>query len=160
MEVCVPFTTFVSHDISGDSGSGPGPRGLSRCDSRHLSVDDLGICLTNYLNIEENKISLRGCTVKLTEDDTVDSVNEDKHKDFCETATSNSASKTCLSKSATFPLLDEPKSCVDGFSSGQTKHEVDEAADVSDINVHANPVNQCYSHSISLPVSFSWPMVF
>ncbi|XP_073066591.1 uncharacterized protein [Primulina eburnea] len=150
MEVCVPYTPSAQ-DKSDDGGSAADPWLRDYCNLRDVSVNDLETCLSEFLNIEDNKPSTSSFHQFAEKNGTCNVVREDKQDGFDKKNSYGSASEKCLSKSDTFPLPGEPKSSVDGLLVGIGKQE-----DI--ITVEGSEPNGCgkfvsYSQSILLPKS-------
>lgn len=152
MEVCVPCNTSACLDISCTScGSSTDPHNLIQ-DDKGLSMNDLEICLNEVLNIEDIKISTTGFNLSSGKNDTV--LSEHECTELCKNTAANSVLEKCFSKCATFPPRHEPEFPGDVFRSEKGKQKKDATAEVSGVNGPVKPANECYSRSISLPVSF------
>ncbi|KAL3825980.1 hypothetical protein ACJIZ3_022009 [Penstemon smallii] len=151
MEVCIPCNTSAGQDISSNKGSSTDPLYQPHYNSRDLSIDDLEICLTQYLNIESIEISTSRHYLSPEKNDIVNVVKEDGQKDLNESKSSILASAKCLSKCSTFPPHGVPKSDFDGLLGVEEKQEDDKIAEVPEVNGCAKSVNQGHSRSVSLP---------
>jgi len=149
MEVCVPIKTSLRKEISCNRGSVIGPRNPSHCVSRNLSVDDLERCLSQYLSIEDNKISTTGCDLKPTKNIAVNLVREEECEHLDDSTSSDSSPENGISKCATFLPMGESKSIVDRSSSEEKELEDNKAAEVSVTDECAESAD--HSRSVSLP---------
>ncbi|XP_073282087.1 uncharacterized protein [Primulina huaijiensis] len=149
MEVCVPYTP-AAQDKSNDGGSDADPWRRDYCNLRDLSVNALETCLSEFLNIEDNKPSTSSFYQFADKNGTCHVVREGKQDGFDKKNSYGSASEKCLSKSDTFPLPGEPKSSVDGLLVGLGKQGDVITVEVSEPNGCGKFVN--YSQSILLPI--------
>lgn len=140
MEVCVPCSESSCRDSSSRGGSLRNPQNAGFDNTTDISVSDLKACLNKILVEDGVDLNFFG------DNEIVE--NKIKAKDKA----SNSASKLCLQKCVTFPLIREPKATVDGFFMKEKQEEgVIEA--VSEVNASASCINQSCSRSISLPTA-------
>lgn len=151
MEVVVPSNSPACQDIRSNSESSTAPSNSTNHSSGDLSMNDLKICLTEFLSIEDIEISTSGFNLSPGNNNKCNVVREDECKNSDKKKSSNSASKKCTSNCVAFTALGEPKSSIDGLLGGEKGQE---DYKTSEVNGCAESVDQCYSQSISLPVSF------
>ncbi|KAI3447666.1 hypothetical protein Pfo_004331 [Paulownia fortunei] len=148
MEVCVPCDTPACQDISSNSGSSTDPSNSTNYGSGDLSMNDLKICLTEFVSVEDIEISTSGFNLSLGNNNNCNVVREDECKDSDKRNSSNSTSEKCFGNHVAFLALGERKSSVDGLLDGEKGLE---DYKTSQVNETAKSVDQCYSRSISLP---------
>lgn len=146
MEICVPGENSACLDISSSIGSSTDPHNPVSYSSAELCMNDLKTCLTELLeNVEIPTGTLDPSPGRIN---TSIGVRECECRDLERIA----ASDKCLSKRATFPPHNAPKSPEDLLSDETAKHKnviVEDSAE----NGPTKPLNRCFPRSTSLPVS-------
>ncbi|KAK6152449.1 hypothetical protein DH2020_015084 [Rehmannia glutinosa] len=156
MEVCLPSNTPASQDISSDSGSSTDLINSTNYHSGYLSMNDLKICLTEFVSVEDIEISTSGFNLSPVDINKSNVVRQDECKDSDNRKNSNSASENYFSNRVTFPALAEPKSSVDGLLGEEKGHKDYKTSEVDESTIES--VNQCYSQSISQPDATQTPL--
>ncbi|KAK6126069.1 hypothetical protein DH2020_040183 [Rehmannia glutinosa] len=149
MEVCLPSNTPASQDISSDSGSATDLSNSTNYRPGYLSMNNLKICLTEFVSVEDIEISASGFNLFPVDINKCNVVREDECNDSDNRKTSNSSFENYFSNHVTFPALAEPKSSVDGLLGEEKGHKDYKTSEVDEST--AKSVNQCYSQSISQP---------
>lgn len=146
MEVCLHSNIPLCHNISGNSGSSSDLNNPIENLSRGLLMNDLKICFTESLFIEDFGIP----SIDLNPSPQSNVVREYESKDLNKRKPGNSVSET-FGNYIEYPALGEHESSVDGLLGGENWHEDHKA---SKINDSPKSVDKCFSRRMSLHVSF------